>query len=134
MKRIKAGHADNRISKNYEEAVMALGEEKLKVYGLGATLASEVLDRIATRIEWTCKENERREKEAIAKDEPPPQPNIAMAELEALNRIVGAMNKLTRDVVEKGDPSAGAMEIVRVLEEARKEYGDGGKETLNGNG
>ena len=134
MKRIKAGHADNRISKNYEEAVMALGEEKLKVYGLGATLASEVLDRIATRIEWTCKENERREKEAIAKDEPPPQPNIAMAELEALNRIVGAMNKLTRDVVEKGDPSAGAMEIVRVLEEARKEYGNGGEGIPDGNG
>ena len=126
MARTKAKHVD-RINKSYEEALRGLGEEKLKIYCQSQALELEVLEMISERLIWTRTENERRNREALAKGEPPPSPFHSMAEVEAISQITTAVTQMFHDVVEKGDPTAGAKEIVRVLEEARKKYGKCGK-------
>ena len=125
----------SRIEQSYEDAVRAhVDKVKTDYYDLSET--AEILIRIvAARVEWKQQENEIKREEAATKGVPQPQP-ISNAEeieeLERLGRIMSTLHDPRLSIYRTGDPDAGVKEICRILEIARKEYGDANEEPTEG--
>lgn len=114
--------SDKRIEQNYAEAIALMGNLK-GVHAKAVMVAEKLIDNLSMRLEWQAEENKRRGKQARSKNEPPPAPVATVAELECLGRIVTGLQDPRLVALSGEDLDAGAKEIVRILELARKEFG-----------
>ena len=127
------GTSASRMEQNYAEALALMGDLKT-VYAKAAVVAGGLIDNLAMRLEWSAKENERRARAATGKGEPPPAPVTTVAELESLSRIVTVLYDPRMNDSQPGDADAGAREIVRILELARKDFSNVKAENPKGAG
>ena len=116
------GTSASRMEQNYVEAIALMGDLK-GVHAKAVIVAEALIDNLSMRLEWQAVENTRRGKQARSKNEPPPAPIATVAELECLGRIVTGLQDPRFGALSGEDLDAGAKEIVRILELARKEFG-----------
>lgn len=119
-----------RLEQNYVEAVALMADLK-GVRAKAVIVAEALIDNLSMRLEWQAAENRRRNRAALTKGEPAPPPIVTMAELETIGRIVTILQDPKIDAFSAEDPDAGMREIVRVLEEARKEFGINEQKSIN---
>jgi hypothetical protein len=93
------------------------------IYDRSMEVVARLLDNLAERVEWHRAEHKRLTKAALVMGERPPAPVSMAGELETLNRIIANLNGSNLDAFRRSDPDAGAREICRILEIARREQG-----------
>lgn len=112
------GTSVSRLEQNYVEALASLGGPK-KIFGALEEAMQILLWNLERRIE-------RKIQDAAARNQRHPVSLTAeMAELERLGRIHATLQDPRLSESRIGDPDAGAREICRILELARKEHGSG---------
>ena len=109
-------HVSRRLEQNYAEALASLGDPK-NIYGALEETTQILLRNLKSRIAWKIND-------AAARNQSHPITLTAeMAELERIGRIHATLQDPRLIEFRSGDPDAGAREIVRILELARKEHG-----------
>jgi hypothetical protein len=95
-----------------------------KIYDRSMEVVAHLIDNLSMRVEWHKAEHARLAKAALARGETPPAPASMAGEMETLGRIIATLNDDRLDSFRRSDPDAGAREICRILEMARKEHGN----------
>ena len=122
MKHLTGMERSKRMEKSYIEALGLMGDLKT-VYDKATIVVEQMIHNVAARVEWKIQEAARKPRQPIALTD-------EVAELERLSRIVSTLQDPRMDGYRTGDPDSGAREIVRILELARKEYGNNGNEKI----
>lgn len=128
--------------KTYTEVINEVNARHLMSYRGAAAGLDNLLSDTIKRIKWVQASNVAAEAAALTHKDakgnpaplPLPMPKSTASEALTMERIVNAMRtaiiegervllNIKDGAIEKEDPSNGANEIVRILEDARKEYG-----------
>jgi hypothetical protein len=116
MKHVPGSNRSRRLNQSYTEALASLGDPK-NIYGALEETTRILLTNLESRIEWKIRDAEAR------KQRQPVSLTAEMAELERIGRIHAGLQDPRLIEFRTGDPDAGAAEICRILQLARREYG-----------
>lgn len=129
------GKVTDEIVKSYTDVVKEINESHLKSYRYAHELVKRLMSHMGNRINYIDMMNAKAMKEAQDNGKPLPKPMSSRDEILALDRLINALRQATIEgerfilgikegSLEKEDPTNGAREISKILEEARAEFGD----------
>jgi hypothetical protein len=127
MKDVLLSNRSRRMSQSYAEALASLNDLKAVCAGM-EEMTQILLRNLKSRIAWKINDA------ATRNQRQPITLTAEMAELERIARIHATLQDPRLNEFRTGDPDAGARDIVRILELARREYGSGNAETPVGAG